>query len=426
MESCPNTNPTTMYDVNRTPGETLIMAEGVSKKFCRDSRRAQWYGLADSYGPRLHRNRLRSGEFWSVRDLSLNIRRGECLGLLGHNGAGKSTLLKLLTGLIRPDTGYVRMDGRVSALIELGTGFNPVLTGRENIYNNGALLGLSKREIDKKFEDIVDFSGLSDVIDTPVQFYSSGMKVRLGFSVATQMESDIMLIDEVLSVGDMNFVLKCFNRMDELLPRTAVILVSHSIPNIARAATSVGIMDAGRLIHIGTDVPEGLNRYYELYKPQTTVFQAGPEAALLSTTFCDEDGRALMETDMPRINHGSPFSIRFEIRATIDLKDCGCYLAFHDNSSRNFAEVLNGNDPAATVDMRSGESKIFTAHFEHNPFAQGVFSVTIGFYASTRKIRKMIFRMPSTCHFRVSSHHHGWAPVSLDPIWQTDAATTPQ
>jgi lipopolysaccharide transport system ATP-binding protein len=196
-------------EITKQTNEVLIRCEGLSKKFCKDFKRSLWYGIKDvtsSFSKKAqHHDVLRKDEFWAVKDISFELRRGECLGLIGHNGAGKSTLLKLLNGLITPDQGQVTMKGRVGALIELGAGFNPVLTGRENIYNNGAVLGFSKEEIDSKLEAIIDFSELRDFIDMPVQNYSSGMKVRLGFAVAAQMEPDILLIDEVLAVGDMGF-----------------------------------------------------------------------------------------------------------------------------------------------------------------------------------------------------------------------------
>ena len=150
------------------------------------------------------REGLRDGEFWAVQDVSFELRRGECLGLIGHNGAGKTTLLKMLNGLIKPDAGSITMRGRVGALIALGAGFNPILTGRENIYINGSVLGLTKKEIDAKIDEIIDFAEIREFIDMPVQSYSSGMSVRLGFAVAANLEPDILILDEVLAVGDIN------------------------------------------------------------------------------------------------------------------------------------------------------------------------------------------------------------------------------
>ncbi|MCB0457989.1 MAG: ABC transporter ATP-binding protein, partial [Flavobacteriaceae bacterium] len=214
--------------VERIEDTVLIKVENLSKKFCKDLKTSLWYGVKDLFsGIRGNKKErmLRPKEFWAVKDISFELRRGECLGLIGHNGAGKSTLLKMLNGLIYPDAGTITIKGRVGALIELGAGFNPILTGRENIYNNGAILGFTKEKIDKELENIIAFAELEEFIDMPVQNYSSGMKVRLGFAVAAQMEPDILLIDEVLAVGDLGFVLKCFKKIDSLLPNTAIVFV---------------------------------------------------------------------------------------------------------------------------------------------------------------------------------------------------------
>ena len=173
------------------------------------------------------------------------------------------------------------MKGRVGALIELGTGFNPILTGRENIYNNGAVLGFTQKEINEKFDAIVEFSEIGDFIDTPVQNYSSGMKVRLGFAVASQMEPDILLIDEVLAVGDISFVLKCFGRMDTLLQNTSIILVSHDIPQIARTTTQIMLMDKGSNILHTSDVPLGISEYYKRHAVNISNYKGSGEVEIL-------------------------------------------------------------------------------------------------------------------------------------------------
>jgi len=198
--------------------DIIVRVEGVSKKFCRDLKRSLWYGLKDTAADLLgghSSNGLRPDEFWALDGVSLELARGECLGLIGRNGAGKTTLLKMLNGLIKPDKGRIELAGRVGALISLGAGFNPILTGRENIYVNGSVLGLTTKEIDSKLAEIIAFSEIDDFIDTPVQSYSTGMQVRLGFAVATAMQPDVLLLDEVLAVGDAAFRNKCYERLAE-------------------------------------------------------------------------------------------------------------------------------------------------------------------------------------------------------------------
>lgn len=230
--------------------ETLIKVENLSKKFCKDLKTSLWYGvkdLASGLSGNKNDRELRPKEFWAVKDISFELRRGECLGLIGHNGAGKSTLLKILNGLINPDAGKVTIKGRVGALIELGAGFNPILSGRENIYNNGAILGFTRKEIDQKVEEIIDFAEIREFIDMPVQNYSSGMKVRLGFAVAAQMEPDVLLIDEVLAVGDVSFRAKCYERISELMRTCCVIFVTHSMPQISKICTTAMMMHKGKV-----------------------------------------------------------------------------------------------------------------------------------------------------------------------------------
>jgi lipopolysaccharide transport system ATP-binding protein len=275
--------------------ELLVSAEHVSKKFCRSLKRSLWYGVSDiagSLNPLAHHvNRngsverlpsLRRDEFWALQDLSFEVRRGECLGLIGHNGAGKSTLLKILNGLIRPDAGRVTMKGRVGALIELNAGFNPILSGRENVFHQASLLGFSRQETLARFDDIVAFSEIGEFIDMPVQNYSSGMKVRLGFAVAAQMEPDILLIDEVLAVGDVGFRAKCLSRMAELLQKSAFIFVSHSMPQIARISTSVMHLHHGRCLVQSSNISEGLDSYYSDFASTEQMSAGNGEVRMVS------------------------------------------------------------------------------------------------------------------------------------------------
>lgn len=191
--------------------------------------------------------------FKALDDVSFSIEQGEVIGIIGHNGAGKSTLLKMLARISAPTHGNIVVNGRIAPLIEVGAGFVPELTGRENVYLNGAILGMSREEIDKKFDEIVEFSEMADFIDTPLKRYSSGMKVKLAFSVATSIESEILIVDEVLAVGDLAFQQKCIERMENLIKHDGrtVIIVGHNIRQIQRICNRVMLLDQGRITHDG-------------------------------------------------------------------------------------------------------------------------------------------------------------------------------
>src|SRR5882724_5212117 len=208
-----------MPETQRKIALPVVSVSNLSKKYCRELRRTMWYGLGDiarEFFWRLGQNEpgvLRQAEFWSLKNVSFELRRGESLAVIGANGAGKSTLLKVLYGLIKPDAGQVRIRGRISALIELGTGFNPVLSGRENVYVNAAILGLTRRQASLFLDRIAEFAGLHEFMETPVQYYSSGMKARLSYEVAAHLNPDVLLVDEVLAVGDFSYQRKCVNHM---------------------------------------------------------------------------------------------------------------------------------------------------------------------------------------------------------------------
>jgi len=237
-------------------GEVLIKVDNVSKRFCRYLKKSLMYGMADITKELMATKgkppELRKGEFWALKNVSLEVRRGEVLGLIGPNGAGKSTLLKMLNGLIKPDEGRITVRGRLQALVELGAGFNPVLTGLENIYINGAVLGIPKAQVDKAIPDIIAFAELGDFINSPVRSYSSGMKARLGFAVTAQLDPDILLIDEVLAVGDMSFQEKCMRRVNELRhSNKAIIFVTHSLYQIEALCNRAIWLEKGQTVMYG-------------------------------------------------------------------------------------------------------------------------------------------------------------------------------
>jgi len=236
--------------------DIILSVEGVSKRFCRSLKRSLFYGVQDIaselIGQHQHKKTLRPKEFWALDNVSLQLRRGEALGLVGANGSGKTTLLRVLSGLIRPDTGCVKVRGRVAPLIALGAGFNPILTGRENIYVNMSILGLSKREIEERFDAVVKFAEIGTALDSPVHSYSSGMAARLGFACAIHTDPDILLIDEVLSVGDIKFRLKCDRKLAELRKKgTSFVVVSHYFQGILNICSTAIYLSAGCLVAYG-------------------------------------------------------------------------------------------------------------------------------------------------------------------------------
>jgi len=219
---------------------------------------------------------LRNNEFWAVKDVSFQLKKGEALGIIGPNGAGKSTILKILSRIIQPTKGQMIINGKLSSLLEVGAGFHPDLTGRENIYLSGAIIGMKKREIDKKVDSIIEFSELDDFIDTPVKNYSSGMYVRLGFAISANLNPDILLLDEVLAVGDMSFQAKCIDKIGEFVEqKKTIIFISHNMHQVEKLCNRVILLMHGKIIFEGD-----ANKAIDLYRSKVMVSQNNPSERL--------------------------------------------------------------------------------------------------------------------------------------------------
>ena len=218
--------------------------------------------------------RARTETFWALKDVSFDIKKGEVVGIIGRNGAGKSTLLKILCRITEPTTGEIELFGRVGSLLEVGTGFHPELTGRENVYLNGAILGMAKSEIKKQFDAIVDFAGVEQFLDTPVKRYSSGMYVRLAFAVAAHLNSEILIIDEVLAVGDMKFQAKCLGKMHDVATggRT-VLFVSHNLGAVSTLTHSCAYLEKGVLKFVGA-TQDAIKQYAEAEENDDLIYNA--------------------------------------------------------------------------------------------------------------------------------------------------------
>src|SRR5262245_48691763 len=302
--------------------DTVIRAEGLSKKFIighqveQDSllREAMTRGAralfrrgVDMVKGRASGLPARTEEFWALRDVNFEIRRGELVSIIGHNGAGKTTLLKILSRITEPTTGRVEINGRVTSLLEVGTGFHPELTGRENVFLNGAILGMTRAEVRRRFDWIVAFSGVEKFIDTPVKRYSVGMHARLAFAVAAHLESEILVVDEVLAVGDAEFQERCLNRMSQVASSgRTVLFVSHNFAAVSALTGRPIVLRSGHLAFDGP-VEQALTYYASSLgkRGQERDWGGGANSALESAELLDADGRPT-EHFMP----GTPLRLR--------------------------------------------------------------------------------------------------------------------
>ena len=279
-------------------------------------------------------------EFWALQDLSFEVKQGETLGIIGRNGAGKSTLLKILSRITEPTKGRVTIEGRVASLLEVGTGFHPELTGRENIFLNGGILGMTKREIQRKFDEIVAFAEVEEFLDTPVKRYSSGMYVRLAFAVAAHLEPDILVVDEVLAVGDMQFQKKCLGKMDEFGRQgRTVLFVSHNMAMISNLCRQGLLLDAGKLTFCG-QVSEAVTRYYRESNRRT----ASSARALRSDTAELLGAELLGVTQFSDVTTRDEITVRMRYRILKETEG-KCVPNYHFfTSDGSYAFVANAND----------------------------------------------------------------------------------
>ena len=380
--------------------EVLIRAEGVGKKFCRDLKTSLKYGVmdltAEVFGG-ARTSELRPKEFWAVQGVDFELRRGESLALIGHNGAGKTTLLQILNGLIKPDRGRIEMRGTVGAMIALGAGFNPVLTGRENIYVNAAVLGLGRRVVDERIDEVIAFSEIGEFIDSPVRNYSSGMSVRLGFSVAALLlKPDILLLDEVLAVGDLPFRIKCLNHMRSIMADCAVIFVSHSMPTVSSFCNRAILMDHGRVKSLpDDDMGTVIQRYVDL-APVRRTSPDDPDARIMR--FLHQG--APVDGPLP-VRHGE----RLQLEAEMELDgESEVSLLVLAEGTLPLVQYRLGNDSTEGRPFAAGQHKVL--------IDLGVIDLSPARYTVDVIIRnvrtKISKRLYQVCYLQVEHHLHSW------------------
>ena len=294
------------------------------------------------------------------------------------------------------------MKGKIGALIELGAGFNPILTGRENIYNNASILGFTKKDVEDKMESIIEFSEIGQFIDMPIQNYSSGMKVRLGFAIAAHLEPDILIIDEVLAVGDLGFVLKCFKKIDELLPHTALIFVSHSMPMVSRICNEIILMDHGKVEYYGNDIGKGIQLYYSKFanNGENIVFDNGT-LELVSK-----------HTDLIQniIHRNIDFTLKFKLKLKKALSETPVlYLEFKDKEQRPIAGLYVKNITNISSDNNIIE---YSVKIKNPLFTLGKYIADINLYDG--KDSTIFLRINNIYEFIVNGNEEQWVPFELE------------
>ncbi len=311
------------------------------------------------FRPRTRRNKL-----WAVRDVDLDIEQGQSLGVIGRNGSGKTTLMSLMAGITAPSEGSVRVWGRVAPLIAVGVGFHRELTGRENIYVNGTMLGLTRAEIDRRLDEIIAFAEIEEFIDTPVKFYSSGMYVRLGFAVAVHSDPSVLLVDEVLAVGDLAFQMKCFEKMANILQAgTTIVVITHNMGGVVRFCQRVLLLHDGRPHFLG-EPAQAISRFHELLSEETETQIDHASGSVFEPGFARIEQVELVRTDGRSVTHvtaGEPVAVRMTVQAIRDIEDPVVGLSVLAPDSSPLYVDSSGGEPLGS--LAAGESAVFTMSF---------------------------------------------------------------
>ena len=359
---------------------TVIKIDRLGKKFCKSHKKSMRYGMTDLCnklaGRPLNSGELRTDEFWAVDDVSISLKKGECLGILGPNGSGKSTLLKTINRIIIPDKGSVWIKGNIAAMIELSAGFHPMLTGRENIFLCGAILGLKKSRIQESIQEIIEFSELGEFIDSPVKFYSSGMYIRLGFSIAAQLNPDILLIDEVLAVGDIRFRVKCLEHIRNLQQSgTAIILVSHNIVDILKTATVCIVMDKGKIKFMG-EVHDAVEAYHKLMYSGEGIGSSSRRSTFVESVMvlCDKGNK------VGKFETGSSLQLKINIKSEINIDDARIIVAI-EKPNFGIVSSISSVYQNMKIKITPGINSIVLL-LESLPLLKGYYLVNVSLYGA--------------------------------------------
>jgi lipopolysaccharide transport system ATP-binding protein len=372
---------------------SAIVVENLGKRYTIGRRQAQYRtlrdslveGASDAWGRLTRRNGTAEGPetLWALKDVSFEVQPGEVVGIIGRNGAGKSTLLKVLSRITKPTTGRVRLRGRVASLLEVGTGFHAELTGRENVYLNGAILGMTRAEMDRKFDEIVAFAEVEQFIDTPVKRYSSGMYLRLAFAVAAHLEPEILVVDEVLAVGDAQFQQKCLGKMETVSASgRTVLFVSHSMSAITRICSAAVLLQQGQVLATGT--PQGVvSRYLastDAPGPRRAFASQGLPVELIEAAVEDATGQV---NDELRINEN--FSIRIRYRAKDASQPVDAQLALYTDTGTLVFMSCDHMQQRSAGQPRGEGDWVCRVTIPANLLAEGTYSARIVLWDTLRR-----------------------------------------
>jgi lipopolysaccharide transport system ATP-binding protein len=400
----------------------ILEIKDVSKRFLIQSNPQPYLSLRETVYSLL-RPSSKKEIFWALQDVSFNVMQGDTIGIIGKNGAGKSTLLKILSKITPPSRGSIIARGRIASLLEVGTGFHPELSGRENIYLNGSILGMRRHEIQKKFDAIVDFSGVEKFIDTPLKHYSSGMQLRLAFAVAAFLENEILIVDEVLAVGDSEFQKKCIGKMEDITQTGRTILfVSHDLTAISNLTKKAVFLKQGRVHSIGT-TGEVIEQYLadgstieKSYRKEINPVQTHPQISGVEIT-----------TSLPNNvhEHGKTLSIKVNCFTREVPKD-PTWVSIHitDTKGRGVLHVTNGGDDLSICEKEGHSS--FVCTFPETKLYMGRYLVNI--YLSGPPNAAIYERLSEIISFDVvmngSNHEFGWIPDACSYIENSEWTNT--
>jgi len=329
-------------------------------------------------------NRDKGEDFWAVKDVSFSVSQGETLGIIGSNGAGKSTLLSLIARTTAPTKGNVKVNGRMSTLLELGAGFHPDLTGRENVFLNASILGMTRKETEEKYDEIVEFSGIKDAIDTPVKFFSSGMYVRLGFSVAVMCNPDVLLMDEILAVGDESFRKKSLSRIEQFkVAGKAMLIVSHDLETIKRMADRVLLLDEGKVIELGESlsVVDHYKNFGIYQEGAVTIKEFGSREIIMENIIFKSNGSPVNDD----ILEGEKFSIEIKLRSKVTVSDPVVGFGITDNIG-NILYGTNTQIQGASIGDVNGEKNIHIDMPNLN-LQRGIYYISLSVHNQSHKIQ---------------------------------------